>query len=171
MSVRTRSGDVSVEVNGTMLDLSQVPRLVAPRIVDAFERVADDTVAGARRVWPVRTGRSRDGFQVRSELRQDAIATVVTNTAPYAYKIRARSFTQKDYDDMRANIESKTGPGWNDWNKRRALEALDRRLPVNAEDVAGKNPWQVAVRKPIRDAEKPLAEELEEDLRQLCGGT
>jgi hypothetical protein len=147
-----------VDVSGSMLDLAEVPRLLAPRIVDRFESESARLIREAGELWPVRTGRSKAGLHFRTSLQTDAISTRIYNRESYAYKIKFSRFTAEELSARATTVKQarwmldKFGAG--------APEARLIMKPV----------WSQLVAIPWRKSIDPVADDLEDDLFRLADG-
>lgn len=157
-SVTASDGTSTVEVSGVVELERDILEGIAPRVVDRFESTAHDIVSRALPDWPVRTGKSRDGFRVRTRLHLDDIETKVFNSQRYAYKVKYSWYTKEELqasgktEKQAQYLKKKHGEG------------------APSAGVIGRHPWTLLVRSPARKAEAALADELADDLHRLADG-
>lgn len=161
-AITARSGNVSATVTGDLADMErEILDLVAPEVRKEFEATARKVVEAARKEWPVRTGESRDSFQIKTRLRPEYIETVITNEArsvtgfPYPYTIK---FSMWLRSEIRRRAKSE--------KQRRYLERAHGK-GTSRPALLGKRPWQSLIAAPMRKQEEPLARRLSADLNRL----
>jgi len=132
----------------------------------------------ARSRWPVRTGLSRDEFQLAESVTDTEVRSSIVNPAQvarwgyYAYKIHFSRYTSADLTKW---IEEREARGTTPENQARirAYAAIRSRKTHGrgAPDEAsvGKNVWSIFVRKPAKDALSELLPKLRADLDRLAG--
>lgn len=169
------------------------------KVIEALDRVgagaASSFVRGARTTlegirdeakphWPVRTGLSRDSFQVTTRISRDELSVSLLNTAKnrwgeYAYKIRWSVRTAMSLDaeiaKRNAEIEREVARG----NSPEAKARIRRSRRFSLRDLhgdgapsaatAGKQPWRVLVKTPGERAGIKLALKLQTELNTLAG--
>ena len=93
MATRFREGNVTVELTGDLekLALEAVDRLL-PGVREQMEANARDIWNSARGEWPVKSGRSRAGLELLTEIRDDAVLVKILNDVPYAVYVRPRDW-------------------------------------------------------------------------------
>jgi len=167
-SVKVRDGRASAVVSGSMLDLARdLPRLVAPRVVDAFERVASTALDDARPVWPVESGRSLAGLYYDTALTTNQIKTVARDREDYTYKIRFGKYSKADISRMIAQVRARPiRKGFGEYHREKLIRWLEQYRPA-PEGLEGKSPFHELIRKPIQRAERALATEISADLTAL----
>ena len=153
-----REGGVEVEITGDLLDLVDEAMSGAQReVMEAFEAEMDAIEAQAKFQWPVRSGTSRDSFLVVTRLTPDTVETVLKNTAPYAYKVRFSRYTKAELQAAGKTpsqvkfLRAKFGEG------------------APSDDLTAKHVFGTLVRRPAREAERRLAEQLRRQLQDLAG--
>lgn len=129
-------GVVSVEISGDLQDdLLAIAEGSQRRILQSMIRYNREIVADAKKYWPVKSGRSRDGFRVYTKILPGGAVTVsITNDA--------------------------RNP--KDRNPRTARYPFYIRTPIYKG--AGGSYWNRLVRKPWNKGIKKLVDELEQDL-------
>ena len=123
----------------------------------AARPVADRIVGDARPIWPVRTGASRDAFQVEERIAPDRLAVVIRNEAtargggrPYAYLIR---YSRLTVAQVQAKIAGYGAKATTAEGKAAAL-AFGRRVVARVHGAGappgftGLQPWRVLVKDP-----------------------
>lgn len=165
------------------------------RVIEALDRVgagaASSFVRGARTTlegvrdeakprWPVRTGLSRDSFEVTTRISRDELSVSLLNTAsnrwgPYPYKIRWSVRTKESLDTEIARRNAMIARG----KTPAAQAAIRRSMRTSLRDLhgegapsaalAGKQPWRVLVRTPGEQQAVKLALELQTELNTLAG--
>lgn len=139
----------------------------------ALETIRD----GALARWPVRTGASKAGFALRNQASMTEVRASLTNTATnqwgaYAFKIRYSRWTTAD---LAARVEEAAGraktPEAADRIRRRMRSKLKWRHGAGApsDEVAGKQPWLLLVRRPLQASRTALIPQLQADINRLAG--
>lgn len=129
-------GLVSVEISGDLQDdLLAIAQGSQRRVLASMLKYNRDVVANAKKYWPVKSGRSRDGFRVYTKIEAGGAVTVsITNDA--------------------------RNP--KDRNPRTARYPFFTRTPIYKG--GGGTYWSRLVRKPWNKGIKKLVEEIEQDL-------
>lgn len=144
----------------------------------AARPVADRIVGDARPIWPVRTGASRDAFQVEERIAPDRLAVVIRNEAsprsggrPYAYLIR---YSRLTVAQVEAKIASYGAKAATPEGKAAAL-AYGRRIVARIHGAGapagftGLQPWRVLVKDPADRAAPRIAEAAQATLTAARG--
>jgi hypothetical protein len=136
-------GDVTVTISGDLQDdLLAIAEGSQRRILQSMIRYNREIVAEAKKYWPVKSGRSRDGFRVYTKILPGGAVTVsITNDA--------------------------RNP--KDRNPRTARYPFYTRTPIYKG--AGGSYWNRLVRKPWNKGIKKLVDELEQDLIEAAKAT
>lgn len=129
--------------------------------------IADRIVGDARPIWPVRTGTSRDAFEVQERVSPDRLAVVIRNEAaprgggrPYAYLIR---YSRLTVAQVEARIASYGAKATTAEGKVAAL-AFGRRVVTRIHGTGappgftGLQPWRVLVKEPADRAAPRVAD-------------
>lgn len=152
-TVTFRRDGTTVEVDGALAGALQTATdRFLPGVRRAFLDTARERVREAQQWWPVRTGASRDGFLIEERYDDNGVEVIIKNTERYAYLIRYSEYTKREIDGA-----SKSEKQAHVLRKRHGSGAPTDRLTL-------KSPWAEWVRKPIREAEKRIAQELEKTL-------
>lgn len=133
---------------------------------------------GALARWPVRTGTSKAGFALRNQASMTEVRASLTNTAtnqwgPYAFKIRWSKWTTAD---LAARVEEAAArahtPEAADRIRVRLRSKFKWRHGIGApsEELAGKQPWLILVRRPLQASKAVVMPLLQADLNKLAGG-
>lgn len=115
----------------------------------------------AQQKWPVRTGTSKKSFRITKEVSEKEIKVSLLNDAsstawgPYAYKIRYSIWTKADLarkvDEAASRATTPTAEAAiRDHMTRKLQKAHGEGAPDEAS--AGKSPWVLHVRKPLKPA-------------------
>jgi hypothetical protein len=177
-----RVGDVRIAIETDNV-ITTLDRLGAGA-ASSFVRGARTTLEGirdeAKPRWPVRTGLSRDSFEVTTRINSGELAVSLLNTAsnrwgPYPYKIRWSVRTKESLDAQKAKREAMIARG----TSPAAQSAIRRSMRLNLWDLhgegapsaalAGKQPWRVLVKIPGEKQAIKLAIELQVELNTLAG--
>jgi len=159
MSIIIQDGPVIIEIDDGLRDtLDKVLGGAPLRISRRFQAEALATIERAKLLWPVRavgSKGSRDRFGVTSRIDADGIETVISNSAPYAYKIKWSKYTSAE---LQAHTHSSAQAAW-----------MKKRFGSGApsDDLTMRSPWQITIKAPIKRAEPRLAEDIEADLTEL----
>jgi hypothetical protein len=89
--IHAREGNVSVKMSGTLADIARrAVEKVLPGVLARLEAEARAVGEQARADWPVRTGVSRAGLEVRTviDLGRSEVRAEIANEVPYAPFIR-----------------------------------------------------------------------------------
>lgn len=93
MATRFREGKVTVELTGDLERLAlQVVDKALPGVRTEMEANARDILATAKGEWPVKSGQSRGGLQMITEIRDDAVLVKIENAVPYAIWVRPKAW-------------------------------------------------------------------------------
>jgi hypothetical protein len=176
-----QAGDVRIQIdtNGVIETLDRIGSGAASQFVRASLRTLESVQAAARPRWPVRTGRSRDAFEIETSVRGEQLAVSLANTATnrwgaYAYKIR---WSVRTRESLTRELEAKVLSGKTAEARARLLKYWTPRITgrhgEGAPDAAhaGKQPWRVLVRQPGEAKALQLARELQTELNTLAGRT
>ena len=131
-----------------------------------------ETIRGdAMARWPVKTGRSREAFELQSSVTTTEVRANIVNTATYAYYVRYSKWTTADiHEYVRSQSAEGTDPAKLATYIRRAmLRKHGRGSP--SEAVAGKSAWTVTVQRPARAALAELLPRLRASMGRLAGAT
>lgn len=139
----------------------------------ALEGIREGAVAR----WPVRTGASRAAFALQNTASATEVRASLTNSArsgwgPYAFKIRYSRWTTAD---LAARVEEAAGraktPEAADRIRVRMRSKLKWRHGAGApsDEVAGKQPWLLLVRRPLQASRAALVPQLQADINKLAG--
>lgn len=133
-------GLATVEISGDLEDmLMGIIDDSSKRVLKTLQAYDEKIIADAKKEWPVRTGRSRDGFRVATKIDANGTLRVsITNLA-------------RSLDDR---------------NPRRARYYRIYRRPI--EEGAGGTYWSILVQKPWRKGIKNLIKELGDDLLEAA---
>jgi len=122
-----------------------------------LERIRGD----AQAKWPVRTGQSKASFKITEQVTETEIAVSLLNDAssaawgPYAYKIRYSIWTKADLalkvNEAASRATTPTAEAAiRDHLTRKLRRAHGEGAPDEAS--AGKSPWVLHVRRPLKPA-------------------
>lgn len=93
MATRFREGNVTVELQGDLEKLAlAVVDKVLPGVRAEMEANARDILASAKGEWPEKTGMSRGGLKMVTEIRDDAVLVKIENAVPYAIWVRPKAW-------------------------------------------------------------------------------
>lgn len=131
----------------------------------------------ARSRWPVRTGTSRDAFEILEEVTETKVKASIHNPATlgrwglYAYKVKYSSWTKVD---IQAYIEAGAAKGKTPEAQAAIRKTVSKKTfrthGHGAPDEAsqGKNVWSLLVRNPAKAALTPLLPLLQANLSKLA---
>ena len=182
MSTTARAGSavLTVDQQNVIDTIDRVSEGAGSRFRSAATAALEEIADTARARWPVRTGRSRQAFQVYSTVQGDAVAVTLANTATapkwgyYAYKIkwsvRTRDSIDAEVRSYGAKATTAEGRAAGEAYGRRRLERKHGKGAPTAE-LAGKQPWRVLVRTPFETGEQALITTAQADLDRLAGAT
>jgi hypothetical protein len=92
VALNFRDGNVVVALDG---DLERWAREATdqalPGVLVAMEAKIGQTLAEAVAVWPVRTGRSKEGLKLYSEIGTSEVRVQIRTAVPYTYYIKPKS--------------------------------------------------------------------------------
>lgn len=144
----------------------------------AARPVADRIVGDARPIWPVRTGASRDAFQVEERISPDLLEVVIRNDArpkrggkPYTYAI---TYSRLTVAQVEAKIASYGAKAATPEGKRAAL-AFGRRIVTRIHGAGAPagftslQPWHVLVKAPADRATPRIADAAQATLNAARG--
>jgi len=136
-------GTATVEIGGELQDtLLRVLNGSSRRVLQTIIAYDEKIVADAERVWPVKTGRSLNGFRITTKIEQGrSILVGITNDA--------------------------RNP--NTRNPRLSRYPFYTTIPI--KKGAGGSYWSVLVAKPWRRGIKQLIKELDDDLLEASKGS
>ena len=115
MIKRYSSGAASITVDDAAVVrlLDRVSAGAASQFIDTTSGVLDDVKVGAVARWPVRTGASRDGFNVRARADENTLRVSLDNDATqrgrgYAWYVR---YSVRTRDSLRAELDKAVARG------------------------------------------------------------
>ncbi len=175
--VRVGEARIRMEVLGVVEQLDRITEGAASQFVRASSATLSRIKGDAVQRWPVRTGLSRDSFEIDSDIKSEEIEVSLANDArnrwgSYAYKIR---WSVRTEDSIRRQIEQEAGKAKDPRGRAAAAKWWAARLMARhgkgapSAAMAGRQPWRVLVRTPGEAAAKPLAKELQTELDKLAG--
>lgn len=145
-----------------------------------LERIRGDAMAK----WPVRSGVSKAAFEIRSAVTPTEIRVALVNEAQgkgkrggwgyYAYKIRYSIWTGVDVNARIEEAASRANSPEAADNIRAFMRSKMKRKHGSvapSEEVAGKQPWLLWVRKPAKAALPELLPQLQTSMNRLAGGS
>lgn len=93
MTTRFREGKVTVELTGDLERLAlQVVDKALPGVRTEMETNVKDILATGKGEWPIKSGKSRGGLQMVTEIRDDAVLVKIENAVPYAIWVRPKAW-------------------------------------------------------------------------------
>jgi len=160
MATRTyRDGNAEVELDGALDALADALMSGAPGVVvRAMEAEAEAILADALATWPVKSGKSRDGFQIRTRFDERGVEVALINTAPHAYKIKFSKYTEAE---LKAGATTA---------RQRAFLRRRHGQGAPADGLTMRSVWSERIRKPATRSEKKLAEDIGPQLTDLANG-
>jgi hypothetical protein len=181
MSERYTSGAASITVDDAALVrlLDRVSTGAASQFIDTTSGVLEGVKTGAVARWPVRTGRSRDGFNVRARAREDTLRVSLDNDATqrgrgYAWYVR---YSVRTRDSLRAQLEEAVQRGKTPEAQAAIRAHMAPRIlgksgqrGAPSPELAGVNVWARFVRRPATKAKREIVVTLREQLARLARG-
>ncbi len=158
-SIRFASEGVEVEIGGEFYDhLQEVLSSTEKATLKAFEDAMEETRAEALTLWPRRTGRSAESFEIFTRLGFDTVETVLTNTQRYAFLIRFSRFTSAELRDS----------GRTPAQRRFLAKKFGRGAPT--DDLTMRHAFSTLVRTPASRRERALVRKLQAEILAIADG-
>lgn len=121
--------------------------------------------------WPVKTGKSRDAFQIKATITPTEVRASLVNTSGYAYYIKYSKWTSAD---LHAYVREQSAGGTSppalaNVIRREMLRKHGKGAP--SEAVAGKHAWTLLVQRPQKASLAELMPRLQASMDRLAGAT
>ncbi|MCP4733033.1 MAG: hypothetical protein GY873_02465 [Bosea sp.] len=176
MSERIDFGTVAVEIDdsGLVRHIDRVTEGSATSFIRIASRHLGEVQSDAEPLWPRRTGRSAEGFGVRSRVSGDQIRVALSNVHRHTWFVKFSVRTEASLDaEARAvasrgkspEAQAKLLAFW----RARLLGRHGKGAPLDR--LTGRRAWIELVRKPAKKAtrKRALVSELQTDLNKLAG--
>lgn len=151
--------------------VDRVTKGAATDFVEACRPTLEAIRGDAAKKWPVKTGKSRDAFQIKATITPKEVRASLVNTADYVYYIKYSKWTSADlHAYVREQAKDGTDPAKLATVVRREMFRKHGR-GAPSEAVAGKHAWTLLVQRPQKASLAELMPRLQASMDRLAGAT
>lgn len=168
-TAREGSTEIRYDDGGFLALIDRATEGAATDFIEGCRPTLETIRGDAMSRWPVKTGKSRDAFQIASSVTATEVRANLQNVASYAYFVKYSKWTAADLHAYvrEQSAEGTSPPALANVIRREMIRKHGRGAP--SEAVAGKHAWTLLVQRPAKAALGELLPRLRASMGRLAG--